>query len=194
MNTQKSSPCNVPGQDHDIERTTGGGGPTVCQDQAVLWTDLCVHCGKFGMDQLLHVLIAEWFNMKGGPCSTKAQKELKTVHTVYFEIFSFQSLPFMAGSFRGQNLSFQLLSWQKVQKSFCMYMYTDNCFQIVYSNCALHHSGDISILLLFLWYHSCDNLNKKAWTVSLSYNDLDLPPGLRTGLFISRHNDPDIHR
>lgn len=67
------------------------------------------------MDQLLHVLIAEWFNMKGGPCSTKAQKELKTVHAVYFEIFSFQSLPFMAGSFKtlhlgGQNLSFQLLS------------------------------------------------------------------------------------
>lgn len=100
----------------------------------------------------------------------------------------------LKASFRGQNLGFQLLSWQKVQKSFCMYMYTDNCFQIVYSNCALHHSGDISILLLFLWYHSFHNLNKEAWTVSLSYNDLDLPPGLRTGLFISRHNDPDIHR
>lgn len=36
FNTKKSSPCNVPGQHHDIERTTGGWGSTVCQDQAVL--------------------------------------------------------------------------------------------------------------------------------------------------------------
>lgn len=89
FNTKKSSPCNVPGQHHDIERTTGGWGSTVCQDQAVLWTDLCIHRGKFGMNQLLHVLIAEWFNMKGGPCSIKAQKKVKTVHTAYIEIHVF---------------------------------------------------------------------------------------------------------